>query len=64
MVFIRILSRPQEKNRDLFCYIFLSSRIFSRPASRHSLTKNSAKINFAVHDAMLRKLDGEEKLPF
>jgi len=64
MGFIGILSRRQEKNREFFCYVFTSSRIFSRPTSRYSFTKNSAKINFTVHDAMLRKLDGKEKLPF
>ena len=63
MVFIGILSSRQEKIGSFFV-TFLLSRIFSRSASRHSLTKNSAKINFTVNDAVLRKLYCEENLSF
>src|SRR6516165_6930735 len=62
--FYRDSKQAARKNRDFLCYSFTSSHIFSRPSSRHSLTENSAKINFTVHDAMLRKLDREEKLTF
>jgi len=64
MVFIGILSWRQGKNRDLKCHTFASSLVFSRPASRHPLTKNTAKVDFTVNYPVLHKLDCEENLSF